>query len=176
MSKSLQEQLQQAGISGNKKKKAKKSAWGRVNRHQPDKASKPPEEIEQIRQQAAKRQAKEAERNRRLNEEKRAAQHSHDLKAQARQLILDHAQRRPTNGTPFYFADRGVVLSILVTDATRRQLANRRLGLAKLDDRYHIIPAETVTKILDREPKHIIALPNGGADDDKHPVPDDLIW
>ncbi|HHQ69175.1 MAG TPA: DUF2058 domain-containing protein [Halothiobacillaceae bacterium] len=176
MCKSLQEQLQEAGLSGSKKKKAKKSTWGRVNRHQPDKASKPSKEIEQIRQQAAKRQAEEAERNRRLNEEKRAAQQSHDRKAQARQLILEHAQPRPSNGKPFYFVDRGVVLSILVTDTTRRQLANRRLGLAKLDERYYIIPAQTVAKVLEREPKHIIALPDGGAGDDTHPVPDDLIW
>ena len=183
MAKSLQEQLQQAGLSGKKNKgkaKGKKSAWGRVNRHQPEKATKPTEEIEKIRKAAAQKQAQEAERNRKLNAQRHAEQQSHDKKAQARQLILDHAQPRPTHGDPFYFADRGVVLSVLVSKQMRQQLARRRLGLACLEQRYYLIPAETVTKVLERAPEYIIALPNGGEIDDPHyahaQVPDELIW
>ena len=178
---SLQEQLLKAGLAkkGGKQPK-KKSAWGRVNRHDQQANTKPPAEIEAAKKAAAEKRAREQEKNREAGQRQRETEERRARRAEIRQLILDHAEKLPSKGEPFHFADSGRVLSIPVNPRLRRQLANRQMRLATWEKRYYVIPAQTAEKIGQRDPAHLVALPSGGEIRDPaysdFGVPDDLVW
>ncbi len=179
---SLQDQLFQAGLAkkGGKPPKKKKSAWGRVNRHDQDANTKPNAEIEAAKKAAAEKLAREQARNREAGARQREAEVRRARQGEIRQLILDHAEKLPRDGEPYHFVDRGVVLSIPVDPRLRRGLATRRLRLATWEKRYYVISAQTAEKVAQRDPTHLIALPEGGETRDSayadFTVPDDLVW
>ncbi|HZJ81737.1 MAG TPA: DUF2058 family protein [Guyparkeria sp.] len=177
---SLQDQLLRAGLAKKGGKKPKKSAWGRINRHDKQANTKPPAEIEAAKRAAAEKlererqQQREAGRRQHENEQRRAQ------RAEIRQLILDHAEKLPAHGTPFHFAERGRVLSLPVNPSLRRGLSSGTLRLAVWEGRYHIVSTQTAKKIAQRDPAFLTALPTGGQIRDQayaaFEVPDDLIW
>lgn len=179
---SLQDQLLQAGLAkkGGKAPKKKKSAWGRVNRHDQDANTKPPAEIEAAKKAAAEKLAREQARNREAGARQREAEVQRARLGEIRQLILDHAEKLPRDGEPYHFVDRGVVLSIPVDPRLRRGLASRKLRLATWEKRYYVVSAQTAEKIAQRDPAHLVALPDGGEIRDPayqgYEVPDDLVW
>ncbi|MGM0516823.1 MAG: DUF2058 family protein [Pseudomonadota bacterium] len=179
---SLQEQLLKAGLAkkGNGKQPKKKSAWGRVNRHDKQANTKPPAEIEAAKKAAAEKREREQAKNREAGRRQREAEERRARRAEIRQLILDHAEKLPSNGEPFHFADSGRVLSIPVNLRLRRQLASRQMRLATWEKRYYVIPAQTAEKLAQRDPAHLVALPSGGEIQDsayaEFDVPDDLVW
>ncbi len=178
---SLQEQLLKAGLAkkGGKQPK-KKSAWGRVNRHDKQANTKPPAEIEAAKKAAAEKREREQAKNREAGARQREAEERRARRAEIRQLILDHAEKLPGRGQPFHFADDGRVRSIPVDARLRRQLANRQRRLASWEKRYYVIPADTAEKVAQRDASHLVALPSGGEIHDPayrdFQVPEDLVW
>jgi hypothetical protein len=181
---SLQEQLLKAGLASKTDKKGgkqpkKKSTWGRVSRHDKD-ANSRPKEIEAAKKAAAEKLERERANNREASQRQREAETRRARRAEIRQLILDHAEPRPSHGQPFHFADDGRVRSIPVDARLRRQLANRQRRLAVWEKRYYIVPADTAEKIAQRDAAHLVALPAGGEIQDPayqdFAVPDDLVW
>ncbi|MFO7582617.1 DUF2058 family protein, partial [Guyparkeria sp.] len=128
---SLQEQLLKAGLAkkGGKQPKQKKSAWGRVNRHDKQANTKPPAEIEAAKKAAAEKLERERQQAREASARQREGEQRRAQRAEIRQLILDHAEKRPSHGEPFHFADQGRVLSLPVDARLRRGLATRKLRL-----------------------------------------------
>ncbi|WP_410473430.1 DUF2058 family protein [Guyparkeria sp. TX1] len=179
---SLQDQLLKAGLAkkGGKQPKQKKSAWGRVNRHDKDANTKPPAEIEAARKAAAEKLERERQKARENSARQREEEQRRAQRAEVRQLILDHAEKLAGHGEPFYFVDQGRILSLPVNARLRRGLATRKLRLATWDKRYYIVSATTAEKIAQRDPAYLLALPSGGEIRDpayaEFTVPDDLIW
>ncbi|MCL7751626.1 DUF2058 domain-containing protein [Guyparkeria hydrothermalis] len=179
---SLQDQLLKAGLAkkGGKQPKQKKSAWGRVSRHDKDANTKPPAEIEAAKKAAAEKLERERRQAREAGARQREAEQRRAQRAEIRQLILDHAEKLPSHGEPFHFADQFRVLSLPVNARLRRGLATRKLRLATWDKRYYIVSAQTAEKIAQRDPAFLVALPSGGEIRDEayaeHQVPDDLVW
>ena len=186
---SLQDQLLQYGLAqkggqkGNKKggkKPKQKSAWGRVSRHDKDANTKPPKEIEAAKQAAAEKLERERQQAREAGARQREDEQRRAQRAEIRQLILDHAEKLPSHGEPFHFADDGRVRSLPVNPRLRRGLATRKLRLAVWNKRYHIVSAQTAEKIGQRDPAFLVALPSGGEIRDEayaeFAVPDDLVW
>lgn len=178
----LQEQLLKAGL-------VKKSKVSEVAREQHKarhaKASSGPSEIQR---DAERARAEKVERDRALEAERKAQARAAELRAQARQIV--HDRRVPRTGESEYrFVADGVVRTVLVDEALRAKLSSGALTIARLDDRFELLPRPAADKVRERAPEMIV-LDHGLAagseaeaptsEDDAYyaqfKVPDDLMW
>lgn len=178
----LQEQLLKAGL-------AKKSRLDQVAREQEKQRrgkAVPTASAEQA--QAERTRLEQAERDRVLAAERNAAAKAIELRAQVRQIVEQH-RIAPGGDSEYRFSHGGVIRSLPVTAAVRRQLAAGTLVIACHGSGYAIVPRAAAAKIEARDPA-LIALDHGRAGpgaaagddggDDEHygrfKVPDDLVW
>jgi len=178
----LQEQLPKAGL-------VKKSKVAEVAREQ-NKArhAKGPAAPNEIQREAERARAEKAERDRALEAERKAQARAAELRAQARQIIQD--RKVPRSGEREYrFTVDGAIRSVLVDEELGRKLAAGALVIARLDDRFELLPRAAADKVRERDPA-LIVLDHGQAEgteaeaatseDDAYyaqfKVPDDLVW
>ncbi len=178
----LQEQLLKAGL-------VKKSKLAEVAREQ-NKArhAKGPSGPSEIQRDAERARAEKAERDRALAAERKAQARIAELRAQARQIIED--RRIPRSGDSEYrFTADGAIRTLLVDADLRRKLSSGVLVIARLDERYELLPRAAAEKVRERDPGMIV-LDHGQApgtepaattsEDDAYyarfQVPDDLVW
>lgn len=178
----LQEQLLKAGL-------VKKSKVAQVAREQ-DKArhGKAPADPDGIRREAERVREEKVARDRALAAERKAQAHAAELRAQARQIIQD--KRVPRSGDSEYrFTADGAIRTLLVNDELRRKLSAGVLVIARLDDRYELLPRAAGDKVRERDASLVVldhGLPAGSeaaapsSEDDAYyaqfKVPDDLVW
>lgn len=179
----LQEQLLKAGL-------AKKSKVAQVAREQTKarhgKGSSG--ETDEIRREAERAREEKVARDRALAAEQKAKAQAAELKAQARQIIRD--KKLPPEGESEYrFTADGAIRTVLVTDELRRKLSAGQLVVARLDDRYVLLPRAAGEKVRERDAS-LVVLDHGlsagtssdvsSSEDDAYyaqfKVPDDLIW
>ncbi len=181
----LQEQLLKAGL-------AKKSKVAQVARDQ-DKARHgkgTPEASDAvaIQREAERVRAEKAERDRALAADQKSQARVRELAAQARQIIQD--KKLPRAGDSEYrFTADGAIRTLLVDDDQRRRLASGALVVARLGDRYELLPRAAGDQVRQRDAA-LIVLDHGQAagseaaapssEDDAYyaqfKVPDDLVW
>ncbi|MBJ7573904.1 DUF2058 domain-containing protein [Luteimonas sp. MC1828] len=175
----LQEQLLKAGL-------AKKSRVDQVAREQTrQRHAKSPPPVDEAKAALERARLEKIERDRALSAERNEQARAQELRAQVRQIVEQN--RLAVDGTMDYrFTHAGVIRSLLVTDAVRRQLASGSLVVACHDAGYAIIPRAAAEKVEARDPA-MIALDHArsappqsdAADDDwygRFKVPDDLVW
>ena len=176
----LQEQLLKAGL-------VKKSKLAEVAREQHKarhgKAAPAPSEIQR---EAERARAEKVERDRALEAGRRAQARAAELHAQARQIIQDH--KLPRGGEVEYrFTVDGAIRTLLVDDDARKKLSTGALVIARLDDRYELLPRVAAEKVRERDATLIVldhGQPEGHeaatSEDDAYyaqfKVPDDLMW
>jgi uncharacterized protein YaiL (DUF2058 family) len=178
----LQEQLLKAGL-------VKKSKLAEVAREQ-EKArhAKGQPAAGEIAVAAERVRAEKTERDRALAAERKAQQQAAELRAQARQIIED--KKVPALGESEYrFTADGAIRAILVSDDQRRKLAAGGLLIARLGDRYELLPRAAGDKVRERDASLIVVdhglaagtEPSAATTDDdayyaRFAVPDDLVW
>lgn len=176
----LQEQLLKAGL-------VKKSKVAAVAREQ-NKArhTKAPPAPNQIQLEAERARAGKVERDRALAAEQKAQARVAELRAQARQIIED--KKLPRAGEIEYrFSADGAIRTLLVNEALRKQLASGALVIARLGDRYEVLPRTAGDKVRERDAGMIVldhgaagGTASANAEDDAYyaqfQVPDDLVW
>jgi len=178
----LQEQLLKAGL-------VKKSKLAEVAREQ-NKArhAKGPPDLNDIRREAERARAEKAERDRALAAERKAQARITELRAQARQIIED--RKVPRSGESEYrFTVDGAIRTLLVNDDLRKKLSSGALVIARLGDRYELLPRAAGDKVRERDASMIVldhgqdagTEPSAGTSEDdsyyaQFPVPDDLVW
>ena len=177
----LQEQLLKAGL-------VNKSKVDQVAREQ-NKArhAKGPVAPNEIQREAERARAEKVERDRALAAERKAQAQVAELRAQARQIIQD--KKVPRSGESEYrFTADGVIRTVLVNEDLRKKLSSGVLVIARIDDRYELLPRVAAEKVREREPGMIVldhgqdasTAAAGNADDDAYyaqfQVPDDLVW
>ena len=177
----LQEQLLKAGL-------VKKAKVAEVAREQ-NKArhAKGPSQPNDIQREAERARADKAERDRALAAEHKAKMRVAELAGQARQIIED--KKMPRSGELEYRFTDGAIRTLLINEGLRKQLASGALVIARLGDRYELLPRAAADKV--REPDAgMIVLDHGQAagtepaaassEDDAYyaqfQVPDDLTW
>jgi uncharacterized protein YaiL (DUF2058 family) len=183
----LQEQLLKAGL-------VKKSKVAEVAREQNKarhaKGAPGPSEIEL---EAERTRAGKVERDRALAVERKAQARIAELRAQARQIIED--RKVPRSGESEYrFTADGAIRTLLVNDDLRRKLSSGVLVIARLGDRYELLPRAAADKVRERDASMVVldhGLLDHGVDasaghtagtseDDAYyaqfQVPDDLVW
>lgn len=176
----LQDQLLKAGLV----KKSQVAQVAREQARQRQGRNPPPPSEQQI--EAERARAERVQRDRALAAERNAQAQAQALRAQARQIV--EAQRVPAEGPIDYrFVDGAAVRSLPVDAAQRTQLATGALVIARLDDRYALLPRSAADKVRARDASMIVVdhaespppAPPESEDDAYYArfvVPDDLIW
>jgi uncharacterized protein YaiL (DUF2058 family) len=178
----LQEQLLKAGLV--KKSKVAAVAREQVKARHGKEGAAPSE----ARLAAEKAREEKAGRDRALAAEQRAQARRNELAAQARQIIRDKKVAR-TGESEYRFNADGAIRTLLIDEALRRQLASGALLIARLGDRYELLPRVAGEQVRARDPALIVldhGQPAGTApaaassEDDAYyaqfQVPDDLVW
>jgi len=178
----LQEQLLKAGL-------VKKGKVAEVAREQARaRHGKAPPKATEIQLEAERARAEKAERDRALAAEQKAKARTAELAKQARQIIED--KKLPRNGELEYrFPVDGAIRSMLVDDATKKQLAAGVVVIARIDDRFELLPRSAAEKVRERDETRIVldhgqtkdAEPESTTSEDdayyaQFQVPDDLMW
>ncbi|MBJ6978087.1 DUF2058 domain-containing protein [Luteimonas sp. MC1895] len=177
----LQEQLLKAGL-------VKKSKVSEVARQQTKarhgKAEAPAADIQR---DAERARLEKVERDRALEAERKALARQSELKAQARQIIQDKKVPR-TGDSEYRFTADGAIRTLLVDDDLRKKLSSGALVIARLGDRYELLPRAAGDKVRERAPELIVldhgqpgdATDAATSEDDAYyaqfQVPDDLVW
>lgn len=180
MAGSLQDQLLKAGIAN--KQQAKKATIDKRKQKKQAPQQAEAERIERLEVIEAQRKEK-AERDRLLNEARKAEQEQKAIDAQVKQLIERH-QVKPSERaeTRFQFVDGTTIKSIYVDEAMLPTLARAQLRVARFGSSYALIPAVVAEKIEARRPEVLIPLSSDqqASDEDdpyaEYVIPDDLMW
>ena len=178
----LQEQLLKAGL-------VKKSKVAEVAREQiKARHGKGPSQRSDIQREAERARVEKAERDRALAAEQKQKARIAELASQARQIIED--KKIPRSGELEYrFTVDGAIRTLLINESLRKQLASGALVIARLGDRYELLPRAAADKVRERD-AGMIVLDHGQAagtepaaassEDDAYyaqfQVPDDLTW
>lgn len=176
---SLQDQLLKAGLVDNKKaNKIKKIKHKQARQKQKNKV----ETADEAKIAAQRSQAEKVERDRQLNQQRKAEAERKAIAAQVRQLIEMNRQSRDDGELAYSFTDGALVKRIHVTAAQLKQLSNGRLCIVSLDEQYELIPTLVAEKIQQRdETTQILSNQSTEMPDEDDPyadyqVPDDLMW
>ena len=176
----LQEQLLKAGL-------VKKSKVSEVARAQHlAKHAKAASGPSKIALEAERARAEKVEKDRALAAEHKAQARIAELRAQARQIIQDKKEAGAGESDYRFNAD-GAIRSILVSDEQRRKLSSGALVIARLGDRYLLLPRAAGDKVRERDAAMIVLDHGSGSEstdasseDDAYyaqfKVPDDLVW
>jgi len=178
----LQEQLLKAGL-------VKKSKLAEVAREQHRaRDAKAPTAPGDIARDAERARAEKVERDRALAAEQKAQARITELRAQARQIIAD--KKVPCTGDGEYrFTADGAIRTLLVNNELRQKLSSGALVIARLGDRYELLPRAAGDQVRERDASMIVldhgqhadTEPSATTSDDaayyaQFVVPDDLIW
>ena len=176
----LQEQLLKAGL-------VKKDKIAKVVREQAkQRQGKAPVVADEAQVDARKLQAERAERDRAIAAERNADARKKEIRAQVRQIVETTRVKRDGE-IAYRFTDGEKITSLLVSEPLRAQLAAGVLAIAKLGDRYELVPRAAADKIHMRVADVVVSdhgrqdsAPLPPDDDDDYykqfVVPDDLIW
>jgi len=176
---SLQDQLLKAGLIDDKKaNKIKKNKHKQTKQKQKNKI----ETTDEAKLAAQQTQAGKAQRDRQLNQQRKAEAERKAIAAQVRQLVEMNRQPRDEGDITYSFTDGILVKRIPVSEIQLKQLSNGRLCIIKLDGQYELIPTLVAEKIqLRDESTQILSNQSTETPDEDDPyadfqVPDDLMW
>jgi len=180
MNNPFQEQLLKAGLVSKQQVKKANQEKTRKKKQQRNTKQKTVDENALKRQQLAEEKAK---RDRELNRKKQEQAHNKAISAEINQLITANLLSRDENcDISYHFEHRNKVNHIYIDEKMKQQLIKGKLGIARIEGRYELVPLSTAEKIKQRNEKRIILIdvekPAIAADDPyaDYQVPDDLIW
>lgn len=176
---SLQDQLLKAGLIDDKKaNKIKKNKLKQTKQKQKNKI----ETADEAKLAAQQAQAEKVQRDRQLNQQRKAEAERKAIAAQVRQLVEMNRQPRDGGDITYSFTDGTLIKRIPVSATQLKQLSNGRLCIIKLSGQYELIPTLVAEKIqLRDESTQILSNQSTETPDEDDPyadfqVPDDLMW
>jgi len=163
------QQVQKAQQDKNKKKKQQHN----------NKKLKP--EINEAQLKAKKAAEEKAARDREMNKKKEAQAKGKALSAEINQLITNNKLPRDMSCEIEYnFEHQNKVKKIYVNAEMKQQLVKGKLGIARIEGVYELVPLEVAEKIQQRNEKRVVIFEEETKDaDDPYAdfeVPDDLVW
>ena len=177
----FQDQLLKAGVVTKQQVKKAQSATNKKKKEQRSKKEKIVDEGKLKAQQLAK---EKAERDKALNQRKEDQAKQKALSAQIDQLITENLIKRDEACDIIYnFEHRKKVNRIYLNADMKQRVIDGKLGIARIEGRYELIPKLIAEKIQQRNDKRVIIFDNNEAqeidEDDPYAdfeVPDDLMW
>ena len=182
MSNPFQDQLLKAGLVNKKQVKKANQDKARHNKKQRQSKEKVVDEVKLKIQQATQDKVK---RDQALNQEKEAQAKSKAISSEINQLIENNCIERDDSCDILYnFEHRKKVNRIYVNAEIKQQIISGRLGIARIEGRYEVVPSAIAEKIRQRNEKRIIIFDKETAEqrnDENDPysdyqIPDDLTW
>ncbi|MGH8551532.1 MAG: DUF2058 domain-containing protein [Methylococcales bacterium] len=182
MSRSLQDQLLNAGLVSTKQAKqanASKSKQKRQQRNQKTQVK------DRTRLEVEQKAAEKVERDLALNRQRDQEKQVRASEAQIRQLVDGNRIVEDNEGEAFHFNHKGIVKKVYVSEPVRLQIINGQLAIVISGNRYRVIPAEIAQKIKARDESALVLWQNPTRPDHygeidsayaQYKIPDDLIW
>jgi len=163
------QQVQQANTDKNKKKKQQRNQKNKV--------------VDEAAIKAKKAAEAKAQRDRELNKKKQDQAKAKAISAEINQLILDNLIKRDDSCEIVYnFEHDKKVKRIYVNNEMKQQIIKGKLGLARIDGRYELVPASVADKIKQRNERRVVIFTEAAVVKDENDpyadfeVPDDLTW
>ena len=163
------QQVKQAQQDKNKKKKLQHN----------NKKLKP--DVNEAQVKAQKKAEEKAEHDRDLNKKKQDQAKGKALSAEINQLITTNKLDRETGCDISYnFEHQNKVKKIYINEEMKLQLVKGKLGIARIEGIYELVPLAIAEKIQQRNAKRIVILEEEVKDENDpyadFEVPDDLVW
>lgn len=122
-----------------------------------------------------------AARDRELNKKKQDQAKGKALSAEINQLILANKLNRDEGCDVSYnFEHQNKVKNIYINAEMKQQLVKGKLGIARIEGIYELIPLDVAEKIQQRNAKRVVILEEEVKDESDpyadYEVPDDLVW
>jgi hypothetical protein len=180
MSNPFQEQLLKAGLVTRQQVKKANQQKGKNTRELHAKKIKPVDETRLKIQQAAEEKQK---RDRELNQKKQEQARQQAISAEINQLITTNLIARDQSCEIIYnFEHNKKIKRVYVTGDMKNQIIAGKLGIARIEGRYELVPREIAEKIQLRNEKRVILFNDEETKrDDNDPyadyqIPSDLTW
>lgn len=182
MSNPFQEQFLKAGLVN--QQQVKKAQQDKNKKHkQKQKPSKKAPVVDEAKLKAQKLAEEQANRARELNRKKEEQARQKAISAEINQLIKEHFIKRDENCDIAYnFQHDNKVKHIYVNAEMKQQIIQGKLGIARIEGRYELVPQAIAEKIQQRNEKRVVLFkeePESDSADDPYAdykIPDDLIW
>ncbi len=185
MSNPFQEQFLKAGLVS--KEQVKKANQAKSKKQHQQKKQRSRKQLQAEQQKAAMRAREQAqqkaEHDRELNRKKQDQAQLKAISKEIDQLIRDHLIKRDDSCDIAYnFEHRDKVRRIYVNTEMKQGIAAGKLGIARIEGRYELVPLEIAQKIQQRNDKRVVifAAEQQASDADDpyadYQVPDYLIW
>jgi len=181
MNNPFQEQLLKAGLVNKQQvKKAQQDKNKKKKQQHNNKKIKPVNEAEL---KAIKAAEEKALRDRELNKRREDQARGKALSAEINQLIKDNLIPRDEKCEVAYnFEHQKKVKKIYINEDMKQQVIKGKLGIARIEGVYELVPLSVAEKIQQRNEKRVVIFePEEKSKDENDPyadyeVPDDLIW
>lgn len=180
MNNPFQEQFLKAGIASKQQvHNAKKHKKTQVKKQRSNKKLAPDPNVLKAQQKAKEK----ADRDRELNQKKQLQAKNKAISVEIDQLIRDNKLSRVKDCELTHnFEHRNKINKLFVNADMKQKLVDGKLGIARIEGRYEVIPQETAEKIKQRNEKRVILsdskLDKEEIDSDyaDYDIPDDLMW
>lgn len=180
MGNAFQDQLLKAGVVTKQQVKKAQSATNKKKKEQRSKKENVVDENKLKAQQAAK---EKAEFDRELNKRKEAQAQQKAISAEIDQLISTNSIKRDEDCDIVYnFEHRKKVNRLYVNNEMKQDIIAGKLGIARIEGRYELIPKVIAEKIHQRNEKRVVLFEKEEQIIDENDpyaefqVPDDLVW
>lgn len=181
MSDSLKDQLKALGLAPKPAPRENRRDNKRPGKPNKPKAARPrkidPDNISldqayRIRSQQEKQQKQQAAERKQAEERKRR-----EINQKIKDLIKAHAVKDKAAEIKRNFLYKGRIRSVLVTPEQLKQINEGSLAVVYLSGNHHLMPVEIVEQVREFAPDNVPDLQGSqSAEEEDHPVPDDLIW
>jgi uncharacterized protein len=176
----FQDQFLKAGVVTKQQVKKAQSSSNKKKKEQRSKKNNVVDENKLKAQQAAK---EKADRDKALNQRKEDQAKQKAISTEIDQLITSNLIKRDEACEIIYnFEHRKKVNRIYINADMKQRVIDGKLGIARIDGRYELIPKLIAEKIQQRNEKRVILFENEEQTIDANDpyaefqVPDDLIW
>lgn len=180
MSNPFQDQLLKAGLVTKKQVQKANQDKNKKHKQQRSKKAKPVDQTKLKAQQAAQDKAK---RDRELNKRKQEQARQKANSIEINQLITNNCLTRDESCEIIYNFEHNKKIKRIYIDAQMKQkIIQGKLGIARIEGRYELVPINIAEKIQLRNAKRIVLFSDEKqtVDDNdpyaEHQIPDDLMW
>lgn len=181
MNNPFQDQLLKAGLVT--KKQVQKAQQDKSKKHkQQRQQSKKTKTVDQGKLKAQRVAEEKAQRDRELNKQKELQARQKATSIEINQLIENNCLSRDENCDIVYnFEHNKKIKRIYVNADMKQQIIKGRLGIARIEGRYELVPQTIAEKIQQRNEKRVVLFDAEIISDEndpyaEHQIPDDLMW
>ena len=180
MSNPFQDQLLKAGLVTKKQVQKVQQDKSRKNKQQRSKKEKPV--VDEAKLKAQRAAQEKARHDRELNKKKEEQARQKAVSIEINQLIANNCLVRDESCEIVYnFEHNKKVRRIYVDEEMKRNIAQGKLGIARIEGRYELVTKAIAEKIQQRNAKRVVIFePEEVLDEDDpyadYAIPDDLTW